>query len=80
MMWSTKIVIRQAGGASQSISSVAEAEAILLDNWRLFELQSLGAALKACLLCNQDPKSTEFARSAFERAALLSGILLREPQ
>lgn len=78
MQWNTRIVIQRADGCQQSITSVAEAETMLLDSWPLFEPESLGTALKACLLSNHDPKSAEFARDAFERAARRSGILLPE--
>jgi len=78
MQWNTKIVIQRADGCHQSITSVAEAETMLLDSWPLFEPESLGTALKACLLSNPDPESAEFARNAFERAARCSGILLPE--
>ncbi len=76
MQWNTKIAIQRADGCHQSITSVAEAETMLLDSWPLFEPESLGTALRACLLSNHDPESAEFARNAFERAARRSGILL----
>ncbi|MFK0640909.1 MULTISPECIES: DUF982 domain-containing protein [unclassified Ochrobactrum] len=74
--WNDAVIIEIADGITQTVRTVADAENILLSQWNRFELDSLGAAIKACLLCSHDIASTEDARLAFERAASTSGILV----
>lgn len=74
--WDDAVIIEIADGITQSVRTVADAENILLPQWNRFELNSLGAAIKACLLCSHDITSTEDARLAFQRAASTSGILV----
>lgn len=78
MQWNNAVIVRKSEGLHQAVASVAEAEALLLDDWQIFELESLGNALKACLLCNHDENSTRRARTAFETAARCSGILMQQ--
>lgn len=73
--WDDAIVIEIADGITRTVRTVADAEHILLSQWNRFELESLGGAIKACLLCTHDAETTEDARLAFEHAASMSGIL-----
>ena len=74
--WDDAVIIEIAEGITQRVRTVADAENILLSQWNRFELDSLGIAIKACLLCTHDIASTEDARLAFERAASTSGLLV----
>ncbi|WP_245410261.1 DUF982 domain-containing protein [Falsochrobactrum shanghaiense] len=76
MHWDEVVVIEIADGITRTVKTVADAENILLSQWNKFELNSLGRALKACLLCNHDLASTKVARHAFQIAALQAGILI----
>lgn len=73
--WDDVIVIEIANGITRTVTTVADAENILLSQWNKFELDSLGSALKACLLCSHDIASTKSASYAFKIAALEAGIL-----
>lgn len=73
--WDNAVIIEIADGITQTVRTIADAENILLSQWNRFELDSLGVAIKACLLYTHDIQSTEDARLAFKQTVSMSGIL-----
>lgn len=73
--WDKSVVINLDDGITHSVCNVADAENILLTQWKRFDLDSLGNAVLACLTCVHDQESTIGARTAFKKAAETSGLL-----
>lgn len=73
--WDQSVVINIEEGVTHSVGNVADAENILLTRWDKFDPDSLGNAVVACLSCKHDNETTIEARTAFRKAAEVSGIL-----
>lgn len=73
--WDEAVIIKITDGITHSIGNIADAENFMITQWERFDLDSMGKAITACLICSHDNKSTQNARMAFERAAEVSGIL-----
>lgn len=73
--WDKAVIINIADGITHSIGNIADAENFMLSQWERFDLDSMGEAITACLICSHDHASTQSARLAFEHAAEVSGIL-----
>lgn len=78
--WDKAIYLNGISGNSLAIRNIPDAEDYLLSDWHRFEPGALQHAIMACLLSTADNLSIHNARIAFEKAALVSGLIYKDKQ